>query len=65
MNMKALILYITAILTVILFCTEISFFWFILGLVNVILITWCYNNIALREFIKYSGYSTWYKFLKT
>lgn len=62
--MKAIIFYITAILTVILLCAEVSFSWFILGLVNAILIAWCYNNITLREFIKYSGYSTWYKFLK-
>ena len=62
--MKAIIFYITAILTVILLCAEVLFSWFILGLVNAILITWCYNNITLKEFIKYSGYSTWYKFLK-
>ena len=62
--MKALVLYIIAILTTILLCTEISISWLILGLVNIVLITWCYNNITLREFIKYSGYSTWYKFLK-
>jgi hypothetical protein len=62
--MKALVLYITATLTVILLCAEISISWFILGLINAILITWCYNNITLKEFIKYSEYSTWYKFLK-
>lgn len=62
--MKALVLYITAILTVVIFSTEVSLTWLFLIFLDMILITWCYNNITLKEFIKYSGYSTWYKFLK-
>lgn len=62
--MKAIIYHITAVLTVLLLCAEISLAWIILGLVDAMLIFWCYNNITLKEFIKYSGYSTWYKFLK-
>lgn len=62
--MKVLVLYITAILTVVIFSTGVSITWLFLIFLNMILITWYYNNITLREFIKYSGYSTWYKFLK-
>lgn len=62
--MKALILYITAILTIVIFSTGVSLTWLFLIFLDMILITWCYNNMTLREFIKYSGYSTWYKFLK-
>ena len=62
--MKALVLYITAILTIVIFSTGVSLTWLFLIFLDMILIAWCYNNITLREFIKYSGYSTWYKFLK-
>lgn len=46
------------------FSTGVSLTWLFLIFLDMILIAWCYNNITLREFIKYSGYSTWYKFLK-
>ena len=62
--MKRLVFYITVLLTLIELCSEVSFYWLLLGTIDSILISWCYNNITLREFIKYSGYSTWYKFLK-
>ena len=63
--MKAIIFYLTAVLSTVLVCAEISFPWFILMIVNVILITWCYKNISFKEFIRYSGYSLWYKLLKS
>lgn len=64
--MKAIIFYITFILsTLLLCCTELSFTWLVLVALDITLITWCYNNITFREFIKYSGYSTWYRFLRS
>lgn len=64
--MKAIIFYITFILsTLLLYCTELSFIWLVLVALDITLITWCYNNITFRKFIKYSGYSTWYKFLRS
>ena len=64
--MKAIIFYITFTLsTLLICCTELSLTWLVLAALDITLITWCYNNITFRKFIKYSGYSTWYKFLKS
>nr|DAL92927.1 MAG TPA: hypothetical protein [Caudoviricetes sp.] len=64
--MKAIIFYITFILSTLLLCSiELSFTWLVFVALDITLITWCYNNITFREFIKYSGYSTWYKFLRS
>lgn len=62
--MKATIFYITAMLTTILPYSNISPTWFILAAVDVILLAWCRKHISIREFARYSGYSTWYKYLK-
>ena len=62
--MKALVFYITAILSAMLLCSEVSMVWLVLLAIDLVLLSWCHNNITLHEFIKYSGYKTWYKFLK-
>lgn len=62
--MKALVFYFTAVLTMILLVSEINITWLVLATLDIILITYCHNNITLEEFIKYSGYKQWYKLLK-
>lgn len=61
--MKAIILYITFTISAILLCAEVSLTWLFLAALDAILIAWCYNNITLRELVKYSGYKTWYKMI--
>lgn len=63
--MKVILLYFTAILSVVLLMSEISLVWLLLLLLDIMLISWCCNNISLSELVRYSGYSTWYKFLKS
>lgn len=62
--MKAIVFYLTVVLTVLLLSMEVCLAWIILAMVDAILIAWCHNNIGIKEASKYSGYSTWYKFLK-
>lgn len=61
--MKALVLYITALLTVALLMSEVSLAWLALAVVDLTLISWLHNNITLYELVKYSGYKHWYKLL--
>lgn len=61
--MKATIFYITAILTTVLLMTNITLDWFIMGIVDIVLVTWCRSNITLRELIKLTGYDIWYKMI--
>ena len=61
--MKAIIFYLTVVLSMILLCMEFSFIWAILALVDAILFEWCYSHISDRELCKYSGYSAWHKYL--
>lgn len=63
-NMKAILFYFTAILTVILLCMEISFAWTILAIVDIMLITLSHKYLSIRDVVKYSGYSAWYRMLR-
>lgn len=61
--MKATVFYITAILTMALLMTDITTTWFLLGTVNIALLTWCKANLTTRELTKLTGYDIWYKML--
>lgn len=61
--MKATIFHITAILTMVLFMTNITTIWFLLGIVDIALLAWCKNNISTREMSKFTGYDIWYKMI--
>ena len=61
--MKALLLYTTAIITVIILSTGLSLTWLALVMLDMVLIALCLSNISFDEFIKYSGYKHWYKLL--
>lgn len=63
--MKALVFYITAIVTMVLPFANLSLSWFFLCIADFMLLIWCRENITFRELLKYSGYSIWYKLLKT
>lgn len=62
-NMKALVFYITAVLTMILVCSMPSLTWLFLIFLDMLLITWCAYNISTKEFIKLTGYNIWYKMI--
>lgn len=61
--MKPIIFYITSILAMLLLCSEISFTWLLLAVVDIMLIAWCHKHLSLREFIRYTGYEAFYKYL--
>ncbi len=63
-NMKAIIFYFTVILSMTLLCMEFSLTWAALAVVDAVLFEWCYSHISPKDMTRYSGYSTWYKFLK-
>ncbi len=63
--MKALVFYFTILLSLVLLSTEITLSWLVLLGIDIILISWLHNNITLKEFIKYSGYRTWYKIINS
>ena len=62
---KRAILYITVLDCVAVLCwAEVCLAWSVMVLMIMPLGAWCANHITLRELVRWSGYSTWYKFIK-
>lgn len=62
--LKYLLFYLTAILTTLLICSvTINLQFFCLLLVDFVLILLCKHTLTLREVVRISGYSIWYKML--
>lgn len=61
--MKALVFYTSMLLSALLLCLEFSIVWLVILTIDILLVSWLYNNITLQEFIKYSGYKAWYKMI--
>lgn len=60
--MKAIILYITIILTAILVSIEnISLVWLLSAVLDIALVLWCRRNISIRELSRFTGNNAWYK----
>lgn len=62
--MKAFMFYLVVVLTTILLVTAPSILWVLLGAIDIMAIRWCKNHLSIKNIVKYSGYATYYKFLK-
>lgn len=62
--MKAFMFYLVVVLTTILLVTAPSILWVLLGTLNIMAIRWCKNHLNIKNIVTYSGYATYYKFLK-
>lgn len=62
--MKALLFYSTATIAMIVLMSEVSLVWLLLVLVDAVLYCMCKKALSLRDVVRYSGYSVWYKFIK-
>ncbi len=61
MFIKFLLLYTTAILTVILLCSvTLNLQFFVLLFIDYVLIHLCMKHITFKELIRLSGYRIWY-----
>lgn len=62
---KRAVLYITVVNCVVVLCwAELCLAWLAMCFSAMILGAWCISNITLRELVRWSGYSVWYKSLK-
>lgn len=62
--MKAFMFYLVVVLTATLLVTAPSILWVLLGTLNIMAIKWCKKHLSIKDIIKYSGYSLYYKLVK-
>lgn len=62
---KRAILYITVLDCMVVLCwAEICLAWLVMAFMIMPLGAWCIKHITLRELVRWSGYATWYKFIR-
>lgn len=61
--MKALLFYITTLLTLVIICSEPSGLWALLVTIDIPLVLWGINNLTIKEVTKFTGYKAWYRLI--